>query len=238
MSAPRAILLAAGGTGGHLFPAAALAATLAKRGAEVELATDSGRSNTAAIFPPAPSTPFPRQPRPTPARSSKARAALTLGAGLAAALMKLKPSGRARWSGSAAIRRCRRSSPLGSSRVPSVLRAERGHGPGQPVLEPARQIVACGFPELIGAERQARAKTALPAIPSPLGDRGGRDPLSRLHRPAPEGAGDRRLAGARVMADVVPAALALMSPTSGNGSVSPSRRVARTRPASPRLARA
>lgn len=34
------VLLAAGGSGGHLFPAAALAATLQKRGAVIELATD------------------------------------------------------------------------------------------------------------------------------------------------------------------------------------------------------
>ena len=39
MSAPR-ILLAAGGTGGHMFPAEALARALLARGLEVELATD------------------------------------------------------------------------------------------------------------------------------------------------------------------------------------------------------
>ena len=34
------VLLAAGGTGGHLFPAEALAVALKARGAEIELATD------------------------------------------------------------------------------------------------------------------------------------------------------------------------------------------------------
>ena len=45
------MLVAAGGTGGHLFPAEALAAALAKRGIAVALATDARAARHAGAFP-------------------------------------------------------------------------------------------------------------------------------------------------------------------------------------------
>ena len=51
MSEEGPILLAAGGTGGHLFPAQALAVALAKRGAAVELVTDERALKYGGEFP-------------------------------------------------------------------------------------------------------------------------------------------------------------------------------------------
>src|ERR1700728_667481 len=90
MSSARPILLAAGGTGGHLFPAAALAAALAKRGAEVELATDSRALKFGGDFPARAVHAFPAATVTGAGALVKARASLTLSAGIAAAFVKLR----------------------------------------------------------------------------------------------------------------------------------------------------
>src|SRR5438876_1883071 len=50
MAEPSLLLLAAGGTGGHLFPAEALGVELIKRGFRVRLATDSRAARYSGLF--------------------------------------------------------------------------------------------------------------------------------------------------------------------------------------------
>ena len=77
------IVLAAGGTGGHLFPAQALAGVLARRGWKIVVMTDARFANFATHFPGArietvPSSPF-----------SSILAPFRIAAGIAAAFLKL-----------------------------------------------------------------------------------------------------------------------------------------------------
>jgi UDP-N-acetylglucosamine--N-acetylmuramyl-(pentapeptide) pyrophosphoryl-undecaprenol N-acetylglucosamine transferase len=89
MSSSNVIVLSAGGTGGHLFPAQALAGALVRRGREIVVMTDSRFANYATAFPAArietvPSSPF-----------NAITAPFKIAAGIAMAwakLLKLKPA--------------------------------------------------------------------------------------------------------------------------------------------------
>jgi len=89
MSSSNIIVLSAGGTGGHLFPAQALAGALAKRGRQIVVMTDARFANYATSFPGAgiltvPSSPF-----------NAVSAPFKILAGIAVAftkLLKLKPA--------------------------------------------------------------------------------------------------------------------------------------------------
>jgi UDP-N-acetylglucosamine--N-acetylmuramyl-(pentapeptide) pyrophosphoryl-undecaprenol N-acetylglucosamine transferase len=213
MTAGRCILLAAGGTGGHLFPAAALAAALTKRGAEVELATDDRALKFGQDFPARAIHAFPSATPTGAGALNKARAAATLGAGVVAAVLKLRrirPRVVVGFGGYPTVPPVLAASLLG---IPTVLHEQNAvMGRANRFLSPRVSLVACGFPELkvTGADARARTRyTGNPVRPAVL---------AAAEVPYPEFAGKRLnllvtggSQGARVMADVVPAALALLS---------------------------
>jgi UDP-N-acetylglucosamine--N-acetylmuramyl-(pentapeptide) pyrophosphoryl-undecaprenol N-acetylglucosamine transferase len=214
MSRPRCILLAAGGTGGHLFPAAALAASLAKRGAEVELATDDRALKYGQDFPARTIHAFPSATTTGAGLLSKAKAAVTLGAGVTAALLKLrriKPRAVVGFGGYPTVPPLVAASLLG---IPSVLHEQNAvMGRANRFLSSRVSIVACGFPELKGGTAATKAKTRFtgnPVRPAVV---------AAAATPYPDFAGQRLKVlvtggsqGARVMADVVPEALAVLTP--------------------------
>ena len=214
MSGLRPILLAAGGTGGHLFPAAALAAALKERGFPVELASDERAMRYAQDFPARALHAFPSATPTGAGALNKARAAVTLGAGVAAALLKLRrirPRVVVGFGGYPTVPPLLAASLL---RIPVVLHEQNAVlGRANRFLSPRVSVVACGFPELGGVDAATRKKvryTGNPVRPAVV---------EAAQTPYPDFVGQRlRLLvtggsqGARVMADVVPVALALLKP--------------------------
>ena len=213
MSAPSGVLLAAGGTGGHLFPAAALAAALARRGVLVDLVTDDRALKYGGDFPARAVYAVPSATPTGAGALSKAAAAATLGRGLVSALLlirRLRPRAVVGFGGYPTVPPLFAASLL---RVPSVLHEQNAvMGRANRFLAGRVSLIATGFPDTKGAGAPLRGKmryTGNPVRPAVLAAAG---------IPYPDFA-DGRLdvlvtggsQGARVMADVAPAAIALLS---------------------------
>jgi UDP-N-acetylglucosamine--N-acetylmuramyl-(pentapeptide) pyrophosphoryl-undecaprenol N-acetylglucosamine transferase len=208
----RCILLAAGGTGGHLFPAAALAAALKELGVPVELATDDRAMKYGQDFPARAVHAFPSATPTGAGALNKARAAAMLAAGVAAALLRLRrirPRAVVGFGGYPTVPPLVAASLIG---LPSVLHEQNAVlGRANRFLSPRVSVVACGFPELKGADAATKAKiryTGNPVRPAVI---------AAAETPYPDFVGQRlRLLvtggsqGARIMADVVPEALMLL----------------------------
>jgi UDP-N-acetylglucosamine--N-acetylmuramyl-(pentapeptide) pyrophosphoryl-undecaprenol N-acetylglucosamine transferase len=213
VSEARSILVAAGGTGGHLFPASALATALTRRGAPVELATDDRALKYGGDFPARATHTIPSATTTGAGALSKARAALVLGGGLASALLllrRLKPRAVVGFGGYPTVPPLMAAWLLG---VPSVLHEQNAMmGRANRFLAPRVSLIATGFAGLKGVDGGARAKSHFTGNPvRPL-------VIAAAGVPYPDFS-DGRLSvlitggsqAARVMADVAPAALALLS---------------------------
>lgn len=216
MTGERCVLLAAGGTGGHLFPAQALAQELARRGVPVELATDARALRYVDAFPARAVHAISAASPTGGSLFSKAAAAakLALGVWQARALIaRLKPACVVGFGGYPSAPPLVAASLAG---VPAVLHEQNAVlGRANRFLAGRVQALASGFARLDGAPEAVAAKVvrtgnpmrpavlAAAALPFPdLADA----PLRLLITGGSQ--------GARVFADVVPAALALLAPES------------------------
>lgn len=208
----RAILLAAGGTGGHLFPAESLAHALIARGYAVELATDERADRYGSSFPArkvhliSAATMTGRSP------VALARTALRLGTGLAESLGMvgdLRPAAAIGFGGYPTV------PPLAAAilrRVPTVIHEQNAVlGWGNRLLARHVGAIATGFPRTQGVEAY-RAKVVhignpvrpavVAAAATPYAAPGADGPLDLLVFGGSQ--------GARVFADVVPDAVAAL----------------------------
>ncbi|HWK97162.1 MAG TPA: undecaprenyldiphospho-muramoylpentapeptide beta-N-acetylglucosaminyltransferase [Pseudolabrys sp.] len=206
------ILLCAGGTGGHLFPAESLAVVLNKRGATVDLATDTRAAHfefparNVHLIPSA--TVRGRDP------VSLARTALMLGRGTLKAwsiIGRIRPAVVVGFGGYPTV------PPLLAAswrNVPTVLHEQNGvMGRANRLLASRVTAIATGFRVLNKVDDKARAKltfTGNPVRPLVI-------EASKVPYDTPSGDGTLRLLvfggsqGARVMSEIVPPAIEKLS---------------------------
>lgn len=214
-AAPPVVLLAAGGTGGHLFPAEALARALAARGIVVDLATDERATRYGAAFPArqthivASDTFRGRDP------VSVARTLFRLAAGFVAAwrmLGRVRPAAVVGFGGYPSIPPVLAASLRG---IPTVIHEQNGvPGRANRLLARRATAIATGFRDSMAGEPALAAKathTGNPVRPAVLAA------METPYDP-PRADGPLRLVvfggsqGARVMADVVPPAMEHLDP--------------------------
>lgn len=210
----RPVLLAAGGTGGHLFPAEALARALAERGVAVELMTDDRALRYGVDFP---ARALHAVPSATPRSGSpvaKAAAAAQLSRGVLAAwkgIGRIRPSVIVGFGGYPTVPPVVAASIRG---VPIVLHEQNAvMGKANRFVANRATRIATGFPGLGGGVPSAVAAKATftgnPVRPAVI---------AASKRAMPDLVHGGRVSllvtggsqGARVMSDIVPAAVALL----------------------------
>lgn len=214
MTAPL-ILLSAGGTGGHLFPAESLANALHGMGARVVLVTDKRANAYAGSFP---SEEIIEIPSATPSGRSvpqMAKAALLLGRGILKAIpviRRLKPDVAVGFGGYPTVPPLLAASFL---RVPIVIHEANGVlGRANRLLARRASLIATGFAETKGVPPNVSGTlfhsgnpvrpSVLDAAATPFPALGPADPFKLLVFGGSQ--------GARVMSDIVPPAVASLPP--------------------------
>ncbi len=215
MAHPPRILLAAGGTGGHLFPAEALAVELVKNGIEIHLATDARGMAYGGAFP---ATERHAIRAATPSGKSPlalAKAVLALGFGFVQSLRlihRLKPDAVIGFGGYPSVPPVLAAWVLG---VPALVHEQNGVlGRANRFLAGRVKVIATGFMDVKAVPDPVRFKMRLvgnPVRPAVLkAAEGAYQPIAPngiIHLLVTGGS-----QGARIMSDVVPKALGLLPP--------------------------
>jgi UDP-N-acetylglucosamine--N-acetylmuramyl-(pentapeptide) pyrophosphoryl-undecaprenol N-acetylglucosamine transferase len=207
------VVVAAGGTGGHLFPAEALAVALGKRGVTVDLATDERAVHYGHDFPARETHIIPSATLRTRNLASLVPASwrLVRGAFVADRLFgRLKPAAVIGFGGYPTI------PPLLAAafrRIPTLIHEQNGvMGRANKLLAPLVRAIATSLPGVLDRERKLAAKathTGNPVRPAVI-------EAAKVPFAAPGRAGPLNLLvfggsqGARIMADIVPPAVELL----------------------------
>lgn len=210
----RAVLLAAGGTGGHLFPAEALAYALAGRGVPVELVSDSRALIFGSAFP---ARAVHSVASATPSGGSifdKLSAGFTLARGVLAARKLLRAHPPLAVVGFGGYPTVPPMLAAAQFNIPAILHEQNSvMGRANRFLSARATAIATGFADLTLFD--ARLRDKITHVGNPLRPM----VIEAAGLPAP-GFDDGFLRvlvtggsqGARVMADIVPQAIALLAP--------------------------
>jgi UDP-N-acetylglucosamine--N-acetylmuramyl-(pentapeptide) pyrophosphoryl-undecaprenol N-acetylglucosamine transferase len=209
------ILLAAGGTGGHLFPAEALGVELIKRGLRVRLATDARALRYSGLFSKDMIDVVPSETVRSRNPVSLARTAIMLGYGTVVALnlvRRLKPAAVVGFGGYPTV------PPLLAARwlgVPGIIHdANAVLGRANRFLSSRVDAVATSLPGVLDRDPSLAGKTTTvgtPMRPAILA-------AAAVPFASPEPNGPLRVLvvggsqGARVMSDIVPGAIERLEP--------------------------
>jgi UDP-N-acetylglucosamine--N-acetylmuramyl-(pentapeptide) pyrophosphoryl-undecaprenol N-acetylglucosamine transferase len=205
------VVVAAGGTGGHLFPAEALSVALGKRGVAVDLATDERATRYGGAFPArathiVPSATFSgRDP------ISVARTTLVLASGVVAGLgllREVRPAAVIGFGGYPTI------PPVAAAwlrGIPTLIHEQNAVlGRANRLLSPRVRAIATGFPGVLDHDSRLAAKATHTGNPVRA------VVVEAAATPYPDPAAAFRVLafggsqGARIMADIVPPAVELV----------------------------
>src|SRR5689334_8216359 len=209
------ILLAAGGTGGHLFPAEALAVELIRRGYRVRLATDDRALRYSGLFTADMTDVVPSETVRSRNPVSLARTAIMLGYGIVVALnlvRRLKPSAVIGFGGYPTLPPLLAARMLG---VPGIIHdANAVLGRANRFLSGRVNAIATSLPGVLDRDPALAGKTTTvgtPMRPAILA-------AAAVPYESPQANGPLRLLvvggsqGARVMSDIVPPAIERLEP--------------------------